>query len=372
VRIPSGRRLAVVVALCLLVLAGVALLFQRAGEARGSALSRGPAGWLAARRYLEARGAKVDLLAEPAHRSSAPGVLVVTFPWQQGFSLESAEQLRGHVRRGGDLVLAYSGTRASAAETVVLIDLDFPLREVRKPVWTPLGWRRFTREEWDLQPAVGRGRAAPVRIWAPRWMPTVPKEARVLLAGPKGEPAVAVLERYGGRIWFLPVDALANSRLGGAGNADLLETLLRRLGDRWTFDEYHHGLAKSTAASTVAFRRILDLVLIHLVVLYMVGLFTLSRRFGPAWAEPPMVSGSVGSFLRGLGALHDRLGHHAEAARLLLSRARELDRDLVVPEDLARRANTADTAGPKDLVELAGAVARLRQGRPQNAARENA
>ena len=368
-RMPAGRRLAVVVALCLLVLAGVALLFQQAGDARGSARSRGPAGWIAARRYLEARGAKVELLASPAHRSTATGVLVVTFPWQQGFSPESAEQLRSHLRRGGDLVLAYTGTRAGAAETLVLLELDFPLREVRKPVWTPMAWWRFTREEWDLRPAAGLGGAAPVRVWAPRWIPTIPKEARVLFTSPKGEPAVAVLERYGGRIWLLPADALANSRLAGAGNADLLETLLRRLGDRWAFDEYHHGLSTPTAADNVAFRRILDLVLIHLVVLYMVALFTLSRRFGPSWAQPPVVTGSVGSFLRGLGALHDRLGHHAEAAQQLLSRARELDRGLVVPEDLARRA---EAAGPKDLVELAAAVARLRQGRPLNTARENA
>ena len=67
-----------------------------------------------------------------------------------------------------------------------------------------------------------------------------------------------------------------------------------------------------------------------------------------------MVTGSTGSFLLGLGALHHRLGHHAEAARRLLERARELDPGADLPADLDRRAATA---GPRELVELAREVA---------------
>ena len=50
------------------------------------------------------------------------------------------------------------------------------------------------------------------------------------------------------------------------------------------------------------------------------------------------MTGSTGSFLLGLGALHHRLGHHAEAARRLLERVRELDRGADLPADLDRRA----------------------------------
>ena len=79
-------------------------------------------------------------------------------------------------------------------------------------------------------------------------------------------------------------------------------------------------------------------------------------------AELATVAGSAAAFLLGIGALHHRLGHHAEAARLLLRRARELDRGLQLPPDLDR---LAASAGPRELVELATLVARRRAGAPR-------
>lgn len=354
------NRLVIGTALFLLACIGTLLLFSGPGEARGSALARGPGGWLAARKYLEARGAKVKLLDGPLGGFQEGGVLVVAFPWQTGVSAEASDHMEEHLSRGGDLVLAYSGEGNNPGELVALIGLGLPLQEVRKAVLNPVGWRRFAREEWDLQPVKGTTGAGPVRVWAPRWAPEIPKEAKVLMRSPKG-PVIAMLPRYRGRIWILPADAFANARLANPGNADLLETLRQRLGDRWTFDEYHHGLAGRRAVESAELGRTLDLILLHLAVLYVVALLTLSRRFGPAWSEPPVVTGSAGSFLLGLGALHNRLGHHAEAARRLLERTRELDRNLVLPEDFDRRAANAD---PRELVELAREVARLRKGRP--------
>ncbi len=303
-------------------------------------------------------------------------------------------------------MLAYSGSDAGLAELLVLTGLGLPPAEVRKAPLSPLAWRRFVREEWELRPVAspsppaplpspplppGEGRPSPksadestfpplpvgggamgeggqggevlgpVRVWAPRSVPELPKSAEALYQGPTGRPVIASVPRLQGRIWLLPADALANARLGGAGNADLLESLLASLGPDWTFDEYHHGLAIVHAEERGSFERILDLVLIHLAVLYGLAVLTLARRFGPAWREPPVVAGSAGSFLLGLGALHHRLGHHREAARRLLDRVRELAPDAVVPEDLARRAETADSRG---LVEVARAVVRLRRGRP--------
>lgn len=304
-------------------------------------------------------------------------MLVAAFPWQQGLSVEAAEALENHLRRGGDLVLAYSGMEGNPGEQVAMERLGLPLGEAREVTLKPLEWWRFAHEEWDLEP-VGEARgAAPVRVWAPRWAPEVPKVAEELFqapGGPRGSrqrAGIVVLRRHQGRIFLLPADAFANARLGNPGNADLLETLRRRLGDRWAFDEYHHGLVAGQAVETAALGRTLDLVLIHLAVLYLAALWTLSRRFGPAWSEPPAVTGSAGSFLLGLGALHHRRGHHAEAARRLLERARELDRGLELPADLDRRAAAA---GPRELVELAREVARRRSGAPEefDIARETA
>jgi len=332
-----------------------------AGEAQGSSISHGPAGWLAARKYLEARGAQVTLWREPTERFSGTGVLVVAFPWQNGASAEAGERIEAHLQRGGSVVLAWSGGPGNPGEVLALHGLGFPLQEVRKEPLSPLAWRKFVREEWDLRPA-GAPAGAPLRIWAPRSMPEIAKteKAEVLYRTPTGRPAVVRLRRHRGSLWLLPADALANARLDTAGNADLLETLLARLGKQWTFDEYHHGLITADPAEDRTFARILDLVLLHLALLYVLAVMTLSRRFGPAWSEPPVITGSVASFLLGLGALHHRLSHHGEAARRLLERSRELFPDLPIPQELARRAAAA--AAPQDLLAVARDLVRLRRG----------
>jgi hypothetical protein len=353
------NRLTLGIALLVLLCTAFALLFHESGEARGSSLSRGANGWLAARKYLEARGARVTLLDGPLE-GSAEGVLVTSFPWQMGASVEAADALENHLRRGGDLVLGYSGLEGNPGETVAMERLGLPLAEVRKVTLNPVRWRAAARAEWRLRPDGPARGAAPVLVWAPRWAPEIPPRAEALFRSPEGKPVIVLLRRYKGRILLLPSDALSNARLGEPGNAGLLETLRARLGDRWTFDEYHHGLTGAQGVETASFGRALDLILLHLAALYLVALWTLSRRFGPAWSEPPTVTGSAGVFLRGLGALHHRLGHHAQAALRLLERVRELDRDLDLPEDLDRRAAAA---GPRELVALAREVARRRARR---------
>ena len=361
-RLATRRKWLLLVAAVLSVLvAAVAWLSAGGGKARGAPLPR-PGGWLAARRYLEARGVRVHLLDVPPGELEGHGVLVSTFPWQQGNSLDGsvAEPLDAHLRQGGALVLAYSGEWANPVERVALEALGLSPREVRKATLNPLRWRRFAREEWDLLPAPGVvGVAAPVRVWAPRVAPRMPREARPVYRGPGGEVMIAALPRYRGTIWLVPADAFANSRLGNPGNAALLETLRRRLGDDWTFDEYHHGLVGPEPVEAAALGRTLDLVLLHLAVLYLAAVLTLARPFGPGWSEPPVVSGSAGAFLLGLGILHHRLGHHRQAAQRLLARVRELDKNLTLPAGLDPRAETADARG---LVALAREVARRRRG----------
>jgi len=363
VRLPApGRRGWLAAAgIAAVLIALVALAASGRSEARGSVLSRGPGGWLAARRYLEARGVRVRLLGQPLDRQENGGVLVTAFPWQQGFSPDAGEALEEHLRRGGSLVLAYSGDPANPAETVALKGLGLTLGEVRKLTLNPLKWRRFSREEWDLRPAPGLAGGEPARVWAPRWAPTPSKQARVLYQGPGGEPLVAAFSQRRGTVWLVPADAFANARLGQAGragNADLLETLRRRLGDDWTFDEYHHGFTGRPLLETVAVGRTLDLILLHLAALYLAAVLVLARPFGPAWSPPPVVTGTAGAFLLGLGAIHHRLGHHRQAAKRLLARVRELDRDF----NPAGLEDQAEAAGARGFVALAREVARRRKG----------
>jgi hypothetical protein len=431
------------VLLLLVATTAATLALRRTGAARGSSLSRGGAGWLAARRYLEARGARAVILdkalsgagedepepgraahgageqgrtadgagepglaahgadeqgrmahgaGEPglathgagdqgrkAHgagpgaaatpgaagrsagaagsgaRAGRPGVLVVTFPWQQPGRGAFDEQLELYLRRGGDVVLAYSGEDSDLALRG-LLDLEW--RRVRTPPLDPWSWRAFAHREWDLRPAGFT--APPVRIWAPRVLPVPPAGAEALYLSPRGAPVVAAFRRWRGRVVLLPMDALTNARLGEHGNAALLETLFARLGPRWIFDEYHHGLVAAGAAAGASLGPAVDVLLAHLGLLYLLAVFALMRRQGPAWREAPPAAGSAGAFLLGLGTLHDRLGHHAAAASMLLARARELDRDLALPAGFERRAAAA---GREELLALAREVAHLRRHR---------
>jgi hypothetical protein len=370
----AGRRWLVAAAAFVAAAALVVALVGGQGGSRGSTISRGPGGWLAARRYLEARGARVTSISEPlgrfvqddaaqtagtAGQGSRPGVLALVFPWQTMPAGDLDEAIDDHLGRGGDLVLAYSGEEAGA-ERVLSVWRWRPAGTVPLAPWR---WRSFMRREWDLQgvPApTESGSARPVRVWAPRVLPQVGPEARVLLTAPGGGAAAAVFRYHGGRVVVLPADALSNSRLGEAGNADLLETLLVNLGPRWAFDEYHHGLV-TAAAGNAGLGRSADLLLAHMILLYLLAVLALARRQGPAWREPATISGSAATFLLGLGELHHRLGHHGEAARLLLRRARELDRGLELAPDLDRQAANA---GPLELVEIARQVARRRAGHP--------
>jgi hypothetical protein len=378
----SARRwLAVTVAFLLVAAAVIVLAGSQAGS-RGSTVSRGPGGWLLARRYLAARGARITLItvplarylesppAEPG-RAAGAGVLVLAFPWQGVPTADLDELIATHLRRGGDLVLAYSGDGTAAERLVGLWRWPAP-----RPVpLVPWRWWAFVRREWQLLPAAAsrQGHPAPgaatavtapsaagrrpLRIWRPRLLPGLAPGARVLYASPAGGPAVAVLAVHGRRVVVLPADALANARLEQPGNADLLETLLQSLGRRWAFDEYHHGLVTEEGGRP-ELGRAADLLLAHLLVLYLLAALVLARRQGPAWQPAAPLGGSTASFLRGLGTLHHRLGHHREAALLLVRRAGELDPALALPAALERQA--AAVAGPAELVAIAREVARRR------------
>jgi hypothetical protein len=348
------RGLVWTLAAAVLGLTVLAALGARSGAAGTSSLSRGARGLLAARLYLERRGCAVDLLDRPWEPplDRPPGVLVLALPWP-GFGFdEGLAGLDRHLLRGGSIVLLYSGDRPAIAEADVLARLHLSVDVVRgDPPLAPRAWHRFMTEEWTLTSESG-GR--PLRVGAPRALPGLPTGAAVLYRGPQGHPVVFEEARAAGRIVAAPVDVLANARLDAEGNADFLETLRVRLGDRWTIDERHHGLAAPVTPVERASLRLVDQTLAHLLFLYVLALLALGRRFGPAWTDPPVASGSAASFMIGLGGLHHRLGHHAEAARSLRARALELDPHLRLPQG-------GGETGADGLLRVAREVGRAQQ-----------
>jgi Domain of unknown function (DUF4350) len=330
--------------------------------ASSSALSRDAGGWLAARRYLEARGASVRLLdrslPESALDQERPGgVLVIAFPWQQAIGDDELRALGDHLRAGGTVVLAYSGEPREHRETRVLEALALEASDVRsRPPLSPLRWWSYHHESWLLE--APEERAPAIRVAAFRRAPVAPESAEVLFRDARGHPLVFAYPLHRGRVVALPAGALANAWIAGAGNADLLESLYAWLGDEWVFDEYHHGLVAAGAAAASPTKLAWDLFMTHLALIYVLGVVALGRRFGPAWRERPPAAGSTVAFLRQLGALHHELGHHARASELLVERARALDPDLPAGDDLQVRDAKS---GTKQLLETARRVSRAQR-----------
>jgi len=95
--------------------------------------------------------------------------------------------------------------------------------------------------------------------------------------------------------------------------------------------------------------------MLQIAFVYVLVVLAVARRFGPTWREPPVAAGSSASFLLGLGALHQRLGHQRAAARLLVARAREFDPRL-------RLADPRETE-EADLLTIARRVAQAQSGK---------
>jgi len=359
---PSRRTLLGVALLLAVAIAGPMLLRpSRSGGA--SALSPSPSGWLAARVYLERRGAAVKLLDRPLEEAPADAALVLTFPWEGLPSPEDLDALRRRLAAGGTVVFAYSGHPGGGfAEDLVAHALGIDLGETRgDPPLSPRGWWRFVNAEWRLAPSAAlaaRG-AEEIVIHAPESAPKPPSDATAEWTGPGARPAVFTFARGRGRVVVLPADALANGRVSSAGNAGLLESLGASLGDSIAFDEYHHGLAAPGPSDETGAGSSLDLLLVQLVLLYLAAAWALGRRFGPAWRERPEIVGSTSAFLVGIGSLHRRLRHSAPAAIRLLDRAQAFEPGLVIPAGLREAAFTADE---NRFLEIARTVAR-HQGR---------
>ncbi|MET0553451.1 MAG: DUF4350 domain-containing protein [Vicinamibacteria bacterium] len=318
-------RLAWLAVLVATVALATAYLAGGGPAAAGSALSRGPLGWAAARAYVEARGTAVTLLDRPL--TDAPygaGVLLLVFPWQRWELSDVGEAVARQLRDGGDVVFAFSGdARVGPGESQAAGALGLTSRLLRdRAPLTPRAWRRHAEEEWAIA-LEGTGGVLRVRAYARGY--DAPPAATALAREPDGRTAAFAFERHRGRVLVLPAAALANASLSQPAAGDLLETLRAGRDRPWTFAEHPHGLVAPGSPAATASRRTFDLWLLHLAVVYVLALLALARPFGPVWSDPPARTGSAAVFLRGLGALHRRLGHEHRAAELLVDRTRELD-----------------------------------------------
>ncbi|MEP6994660.1 MAG: DUF4350 domain-containing protein [Acidobacteriota bacterium] len=327
-------------ALLLLVVVG-SLALRRSGAAGPSVLSRSSRGWLAARKYMEARGSSVGLLDAPFDTDRSDHSLVLSLPWEIPPSDRDLQALHRRLNAGGTLVYAYSGEIPGASEDRVAQALRLEFHTVHAdPPLGPREWYRFRRAGWRLKPEV-ESTVGDVSIATPSEVPDAPAGAQVLYRGEDGKPVIFAFARGRARVIVLPADALSNGRLSNPGNADLLESVRRALGERILFDEYHHGLSGERSAADSGSASSLDLLLAQLCVLYLLCAWALATGFGPAWQETPPITGSASAFLLGLAALHRELRHSSGAALQLIADVRRYDPRTAIPAELEAAAGTA-------------------------------
>ena len=368
----------------LLVLPVLAIWVWDAGEPEAGAssvLSKRASGWYGVGQVLSAVDRVPewgelpwDLLWSPeekpeirARRIDDPSntVLVSAFPWQRPASSKELVELDDFLRRGGLLILAFSGDRLGAMEEEVLESLGLNVNEDLRqpPSWSPEDWWRHRRERWTLMSG-----EHVFELGALDWAPSAPDAAQVLLAwDPLGSsasqasssssalpssstvPLAFTFRRLGGQVVILPASLWSNAELLKADNLAGLKDWLEITDDRtWWIDEYHHGRSARDLVQAQVSRLPWDAFMLHLLLIYCLGLWALARRFGPVWQPKPDHSGSTAQFLAGVGSLHDRLGHHGEAAvrlreRLLSLHPRweEEDPDLPTHEEAAAVSDRA-------------------------------
>lgn len=352
----SRRRILLLSLVFLLLLGALIALSAGDGGAAGSSLAPGPGGLSGARLYLEKRGAAVELLDQPPVSAALAGkTLVLAAPFQRPFDQESLTAIGEHLRRGGRVIYGYSGELREGHEKELREELGLANPEAVRgfePPLSPLAWRRYQTEVFQLAADPRSPLQGPAELAAFNWAPRPPsKDARVFYRG--GYRAAPLVYEYGqqlGTVLALPAALLSNAELLNAENAGILELVLSSSGSGLAFDELHHGFAAIAEASPGA-RLGWNLFLLQALLLYLAAVWTLGRSFGPAWVEQIPALGSAAAFFEQLGSLHQKYRHHQSAARSLVERARALDPQ--VPAALAERPiNSAD-----DFLRLAREVA---------------
>ncbi|MCP4900706.1 MAG: DUF4350 domain-containing protein [bacterium] len=299
-----------------------------------STLSRGRSGWKGVALWFEAQGRRVQIVDrsfDDVFENQLPSVLVVSFPAAGWYEQKELEAVTEMLRDGACVVYASSNGHPSPAEMQFAEHLGFSTRraEVNPPL-LPWEWYRWAQQVEQLSP-VQPWPGEVVTVPNSEWRMVAPDNATVLYNWSDGTPA-AWLNQYGnGTVVVVPSAAFSNPFLGDTGNADLLQSLAQTYPGPWFFDELRHGVIHPSAISSSQDSWAIDGLLLHLLVLYGVVILALARRFGPAWQPNRSTGSSTASFLLSMARLHRRLGHHQEAAQLLIARSSQIDPNLETP-----------------------------------------
>ncbi|MDA8017719.1 MAG: DUF4350 domain-containing protein [Thermoanaerobaculia bacterium] len=348
-----------------LLLAFTALVLAPDEGADSSTLSREGGGWWALWSYAKARGLDVERLDLPLDRvfpedgvetRAGSGVLVLGFPWQVGQQPGESDAVERHLRAGGTVLVTYRLDQFTELEPMWrILGADGTVILRSPPPASPRAWWHYRHERWALAPTEALPRGPVLELPATFAAPVAPPSARELYVADdtavRNAPLIWIQERLKGRVVVLPSDLLTNAELRRSANADFVETLIRHLEGPWWFDEYHHGLVDPALFAEGGGRAYSwDLLLLHLALVYLLGAWALGRGFGAAWSEPPARHGSASNFLRSLGALHKKLGHHRDAARKLLDRSLDYRRGARRPEgrDVEHLRREADAVTRND------------------------
>ncbi|HHQ48276.1 MAG TPA: hypothetical protein ENK19_05270 [Acidobacteria bacterium] len=357
-----SRQLAVAGAVLALAAAALLLLIRPAAHAEASSVSRRSEGLLLARRYLEARGVRCSSLTGAIGRDGPrAGAVVMAFPATEARGRGAVLNLARWMRRGGTLVILFDDRGPGPGQRETLEVLGVATRPIwRREELDPTRWWREVRTPWRLESPAG---SEPVEISSQAHLALKPRPGDRVLLEEKDDSAVLGLVRAVGRgsLLVLPSEAFSNGRLLAGGNADLLEWVLRRLppGATLAFDEAIHGLGTPVRRAPEG-TPMADALLAQLALIYLLVVLALAWRQGPAWPEEGARGGSVGGLLLRLGAVHRRMGHHAEAARAMVERAAALGRWEGVPPEINGLLDEPRRLAGTGLVRLGRRVA-LRQ-----------
>ncbi len=352
-----SRQLGLAAIIVAAALAALLLMSRPAGLDEASSVSRRPGGLLLARRYLESRGVRCTTFTGHVGRNG-PGnaSLVVAFPATGRLGRAELLRLERWLSGGGTLVVLFDPSFPGFAQKETLEALGVATRPIwRREELNPFRWWKRARTPWRLSSPVAQ---TPIVLSSRARVALKPDAGDMILLEEPKHDAVLGLARTvrRGRLVVLPSEVLSNGRLLEGGNADLLEWLGRRLPSSGfvAFDERIHGLgapAKRSAEGTP----MADALLAQLALIYLLGIVALARRQGPPWPEEAARGSSVGGLLLRLGAVHRRMGHHADAARVMVERAAAFGGWDSVPADLLEIPPRLDGPG---LIRLAQRVAR--------------
>lgn len=343
------RQWAPVLALALLAL--LVALFVGAAEPAGPSVdARRGEGYRGLFRVLEARGVDVARQVDPVDTLPPDTTFVLAGPLHRPYAAEEARALALWVSRGGHLVLL-PDVDALTADSALLA--AFELLRVEEDVTPPLGfsaWRAWTAERERRVAPDGRE----LRARDDRNAVACPASAEVLFTRPDGAARVCTWRRAKGRVTLVQdASVWSNARLGEADHLAFAVDLLGEGPVR--FDERHRGAAPPAAAGAHDLGVAPDALLAHVLVLYGLAAWSLSRPFGPGVRRRDEPRPASTRELLALAELHRRGGHAREAGERLLTLARARQE---------RRGEPADTlpatfeGGEAELVALAAEVER--------------